>query len=101
MKNNITYILLAFSLVTSTAAISSIQTYRAHGVVKSIDTTNQKITLSQDSVTELGWPIRDMTYTADGKNILNGIKVGQTVDATITANSPYQASVHFLTPTSH
>lgn len=72
--------------------------YRAHGTVVAVSA--EKVTLKQDAVSELGWPARQVTYTADGRTVLNNIQVGQTVDANFTAANPYQASVHFVTPVS-
>ena len=91
----------AFSLVAVSAAQADINTYRAHGTVQQVDASNHKITLSQDAVTELGWPVRTITYNVDGDNVLTGIKAGQKVDATFTAESVYQPSVHFVTPTAY
>lgn len=89
----------AFSLLTATAVQADVDVYHVHGTVTQLDVANHKVTLAQDSVTELGWPVRTMTYKVDGDNILNGIAVGQTVDATFTSDSPYQALIHFITPT--
>ena len=90
-----------FSLIAVSAAHADINTYRTHGTVQQVDASNHKITLSQDAVTELGWPARTITYNVDGSNILTGIKAGQKVDATFTAESAYQPSVHFVTPTAY
>jgi Cu/Ag efflux protein CusF len=90
-----------FSLFAAAAVQADVNTYRVHGTVQQVDATNHKVTLSQDAVTELGWPVRTMTYKVDGDNVLSGVAAGQTVDATFTADSPYQAMIHFITPTSH
>ncbi len=98
-----TILRLATATVLTVAAASSyadVNTYRAHGTIQNIDTTNGKVTLVQDAVTDLGWPVRTMTYRVDGKKILNGIKTGQTVDVTFSTSTPYQASAHFITPVS-
>lgn len=81
------------------AAQADVTTYQTHGVVQSVDATAKTITLKQDAVTELGWPARTMSYSVDGNNILDGITVGETVDVTFTADSPYHADVHFIHPT--
>ncbi|WP_024870528.1 copper-binding protein [Tolumonas lignilytica] len=86
-------------LLFMSVAQADIETYQTHGMVKGIDAANNRITLSQDAVSELGWPQRTMTYNVDGKNILDGVKVGQSVDVSFSADSPYNASVHFVTPT--
>jgi Cu/Ag efflux protein CusF len=94
-----------FAAVAALALVSlssqaTVDTYRAHGSVVAVDTASNKITLKQDAVSELGWPARTMTYTADGSTVLNNVAVGKTVDAVFTASNPYQASVHFVTPVS-
>ena len=90
-----------FSLFAAAASQADVNTYRVHGTVQQIDAANHKVTLAQDAVTELGWPMRTMTYKVDGDGILGGVAAGQSVDATFTADSPYNPSIHFITPTSH
>ena len=90
-----------FSLFAVSAAQAGVETYRVHGTVQQVDAANGKVTLAQDAVTELGWPVRTMTYKVDGDNTLTGISAGQTVDATFTTTSPNQASIQFITPTAH
>ena len=90
-----------FSLFAATAAQADVNTYRVHGTVQQVDAANGKVTLAQDAVTELGWPVRTMTYKVDGNNVLSGIAAGQSVDATFTADSSYQALIHIITPVSH
>lgn len=80
------------------AAQADVGTYETHGVVQNIDASAKTITLKQDAVTELGWPVRTMSYSVDGNNILDGITIGETVDVTFTADSPYNATVHFIHP---
>lgn len=101
MKHSIVRLAAIAALTLAAAsAQASVDTYRAHGTVENIDSANQKITVAQNSVTELGWPARTMTYQINGQKILNNVKVGQTVDVTFTASNPYQASAHFVTPVS-
>lgn len=101
MKNSmIRFAAIAAFSFAAASTQAAVDTYRAHGTVEKIDTANQKITVAQNSVTELGWPARTMTYQVDGQRILNDVKVGQTVDVTFTANNPYQASAQFVTPVS-
>nr|WP_321272284.1 copper-binding protein [uncultured Tolumonas sp.] len=92
-------VVAVFSLFAA-ASQADIDTYRVHGTVQQIDAANHKVTLAQDAVTELGWPMRTMTYKVDGDSILSGVAAGQSVDATFTAESPYNPSLHFITPTS-
>lgn len=89
-----------FSLFTVSAAQAAVETYRAHGTVQQVDAVNGKVTLAQDAVTELGWPVRTMTYKVHGDKTLQGISSGQTVDVIFTTTSPYQAAIQFITPVS-
>ncbi|MBB6056587.1 copper-binding protein [Tolumonas osonensis] len=89
-----------FSLFAATAAQAAVETYRAHGTVQQVDAANGKVVLAQDAVTELGWPVRTMTYKVHGDKTLQGISAGQTVDVTFTTTSPYQAAIQFITPVS-
>lgn len=90
-----------FSLFAVSAAQAAVETYRVHGTVQQIDAANNKVTLTQDAVTELGWPMRTMTYKVNGNSVLGGIAAGQHIDATFTAESPYNPSLHFITPAPH
>lgn len=103
MKHSFSRIAVAtmLSIGAISLAQAHVETYHAHGTVQQIDVAQNKVTLAQNSVSELGWPQRTMTYKVDGNDILKGISKGQTVDATFTADSPYQATVHFVTPVSH
>ena len=85
--------LLSIAAITSQAATTSsstsIVTYRVTGVVQQIDLANNRITLNQDSVTELGWPVRAATYQVNSDNILKAVSPGQKVRATFTAESRF------------
>lgn len=89
-----------FSLFTATAAQADVNIYHVHGTVQQVDATNHQVTLAQDAVSELGWPVRTITYKVDGDNVLTGISAGQSVDASFTADSVSQPLIHFITPTS-
>ena len=89
-----------FSLFAAATSQADINTYRVHGTVQQVDAANHQVTLAQDAVTELGWPMRTMTYKVDGNSILGSVATGQSVDATFTADSPYNPSIHFITPAS-
>ncbi len=96
-----TFARLAAVATLSFAALSAqadVNTYSAHGSVVAVDAADQKITVKQDAVTELGWPARTFTYAADGSNVLKGIAVGQTVDVTFTTSNAFNGSAHFVTP---
>jgi len=95
------YRLLAVAAITSAFALSfaanaDISTYHGHGVVQSIDNSKHTITVKQDSVEDLGWPTRVMTYHLDGDKIAEGVKSGENIDFTFTADSAFNASVHYI-----
>lgn len=101
MKN--TFVRFAAVAALSFAALSAqadVNTYSAHGSVVSIDAANQKVTVKQNAVTELGWPARTFTYTAAGSSVLKNIAVGQTVDVKFTSSNTFNADAHFVTPVS-
>ena len=64
----------------------AVKTYPLHGKIEQIDTDNLTITLAHDAVTELEWPAMTMTFPVAKVQLLNGLSVGQTIDARITAN---------------
>jgi len=95
------YRLLAAAAFTSVLALSvtanaDVTTYHGHGVVQSIDNSKHTMTVKQDSVDDLGWPTRVMTYHLDGSDIATGVKSGENIDFTFTADSPFNASVHYI-----
>jgi Cu/Ag efflux protein CusF len=99
MKTTLYTTLIASTLVfSSQATFAAVETYQVHGVVEHIDAAAKTITLSQNSVTELGWPARTMNYTVDGNNILSKVSQGESVDVTFTADSPYHPVAHFINP---
>ena len=64
----------------------TVKTYPLHGKIEQIDTNNLTITLAHNAVTELAWPAMTMTFPVAKVQLLNGLSVGQTIDARITAN---------------
>ena len=64
----------------------AVKTYPLHGKIEQIDADNLTITLAHDAVTELEWPAMTMTFPVAKVQLLNGLSVGQTIDARITAN---------------
>ena len=64
----------------------TVKTYPLHGKIEQIDTSNLTITLAHDAVTELQWPAMTMTFPVAKVQLLNGLSVGQTIDARITAS---------------
>ena len=101
MKNTI--VRFAAVAALSLAALSSqaaVNTYTAHGSVVAVDAAAQKITVQQNAVTELGWPARTFTYTADGSNVLKNVAVGQSVDVKFTSSNAFDGDAHFVTPVS-
>jgi Cu/Ag efflux protein CusF len=101
MKTTLYAALIASTLaLASQSSFATVETYHVHGVVQHVDAANKTITLSQDAVSELGWPARTMNYTADGNTILSSVTQGESVDVTFTADSPYHPVVHFVNPAS-
>lgn len=99
MKN--TFARFAAVAALSLAALSAqatVNTYNAHGSVVAVDAAAQKITVQQDSVSELGWPARTFTYTTAGSDVLKGISAGQTVDVKFTSSTAFNANAQFVTP---
>ena len=74
---------------SSHASSNSIVTYRVTGIVQHVDLANNRITLNQDSVSELGWPVRATTYQVNSDNLLKVVIPGQKVRATFTAESRF------------
>ncbi|WP_024870520.1 copper-binding protein [Tolumonas lignilytica] len=102
MKNSVSLTALAvFSLITAVAAQAEINSYRVHGTVQQIDEANQQVTLAQDGVSELGWPMRTMTYKVNSNDALKGLAKGQPVDASFTADSPFSPVIHDINKTAH
>ncbi len=99
MKNTFARFVAAVTLsLAALSAHATVNTYTAHGSVVAVDAANQKITVQQDSVSELGWPARTFTYTAAGSNVLKDISAGQTVDVKFTSSNAFNANAHFVTP---
>ncbi len=100
MKTLLRLSAVAALALSAASSFADVNTYRAHGTIQSIDASAGKVTLVQDAVTDLGWPVRTMTYRVDGDHVLDGIKSGQQVDVTFSSTTPYQASAHFIMPVS-
>ena len=56
----------------------------ATGVVQSLDTSAQSVTIAHDPVDALGWPEMTMTFAAPGVD-LSAIKAGDAVTFEVTA----------------
>ena len=50
------------------------------GVVKAIDAKAGTVTLQHGPIPAIGWPAMTMTFKASPPSVINGLKVGQTVD---------------------
>lgn len=88
---------IVFSVAALASQASTITTYRVTGTVQQVDTVNNRIILAQDSVTELGWPVRIMSYQVNSNGVLKNITVGQQVRATFTAESKYNPILRSVT----
>ncbi|MDD2341334.1 MAG: copper-binding protein [Tolumonas sp.] len=85
------------TLFTTTICNASIHTYHVNGTVKQVNLTNNTVVLIQDSVIELGWPKRIMSYHVNSANILKNINSGENVSAVFTAESAYNPVIHSIT----
>ncbi len=91
-----------FTLIASVVAFSAfnfanadVETYQGHGVVQSVDQAAHTISVKQDAVTDLGWPVKVQSYTIDGSKIAEGVKAGEAIDFTFTADSA-SPSIHYI-----
>lgn len=96
MKTNLLAAVALSSAFIISAANASVETYKSEGVVQSVNMQAHTITIQQDSVTELGWPARTVSYSIDGSNIAQGVKAGDKVDFNFTAESLYNPSIHYI-----
>ena len=76
----------------------AVKTYPLHGKIEQIDTDNLTITLAHDAVTELAWPAMTMTFPVAKVQLLNGLSVGQTINARITANEGESPMIQVIKP---
>ena len=95
--NKLTFISAAFlsAIALSSTTQAGVETYQGHGIVQSIDKVAQTITIKQDAVSELGWPVRVQSYSIDGKTIAEGVKTGEAIDFNFTADS-LSPSIHYI-----
>jgi len=92
MKYGFLSVIAFGSVLAVSAANAAVETYTGHGVVQSVN--ENTITIQQDAVTELGWPVRTMSYTVDGSTIAQGVKAGESVDFKFSADSVYHPEMH-------
>ncbi|WP_320726414.1 cation efflux system protein CusF [Enterobacter sp. 118C5] len=60
---------------------ASEQIIHGKGVVKAVDLTNKKITISHDAIPAIGWPAMTMRFTfTDADESINALKPGSQVD---------------------
>ncbi|MGS6418580.1 cation efflux system protein CusF [Enterobacter rongchengensis] len=53
----------------------------ATGVVKAVDLTNKKVTISHEAIPEIGWPAMTMRFTfIQADESINALKVGNRVN---------------------
>ena len=56
------------------------RTHRTTGVVKSVDTKNNTVTLAHEPVASLKWPAMTMTFKAADPKLVEGLTVGKKVE---------------------
>lgn len=60
---------------------ASEQVITGTGIVKDIDLTNKKVTISHEAIPEIGWPAMTMRFTfIEADESINALKVGSHVD---------------------
>ncbi|HDR2621419.1 TPA: cation efflux system protein CusF [Enterobacter chuandaensis] len=60
---------------------ASEQIIHGKGVVKAVDLTNKKITISHDAIPAIGWPAMTMRFTfTNADESINALKPGSQVD---------------------
>lgn len=60
---------------------ASEQVITGTGIVKDIDLTNKKVTISHEAIPEIGWPAMTMRFTfIQADESINALKVGSHVD---------------------
>jgi Cu(I)/Ag(I) efflux system periplasmic protein CusF len=59
-------------------------THKATGVVKSVDTKSNTVTLAHEPVSSLKWPAMTMAFKADDPKLVQGLTTGQKVSFEFT-----------------
>ena len=57
---------------------------KSAGVVKAIDTKANTVTIQHGPIPAVGWPAMTMTFKARPATLLDGLKLGETVDFDVT-----------------
>src|SRR5450432_1522268 len=57
---------------------------KSTGVVKAIDAKADTVTIQHGPIPAVGWPAMTMTFKAKPATLLDGLKVGETVDFDVT-----------------
>jgi len=57
---------------------------KSTGVVKAIDTKADTVTIQHGPIPAVGWPAMTMTFKAKPATLLDGLKIGETVDFSAT-----------------
>ncbi|EHN8921427.1 cation efflux system protein CusF [Enterobacter asburiae] len=67
--------------MSSTSEGTSEQLITGTGIVKDIDLTNKKVTISHEAIPAIGWPAMTMRFTfIQADESINALKVGSHVD---------------------
>lgn len=67
--------------MSSTSEGTSEQLITGAGIVKDIDLTNKKVTISHEAIPAIGWPAMTMRFTfIQADESINALKVGSHVD---------------------
>jgi len=68
----------------STSGAAAAKSGKSTGVVKAIDTKADTVTIQHGPIPAVGWPAMTMTFKAKPATLLDGLKVGETVDFDVT-----------------
>lgn len=67
--------------VNAASDMTSEHIINATGVVKAVDLTNKKVTISHEAIPEIGWPAMTMRFTfIQADESINALKVGNRVN---------------------
>ena len=67
--------------MNSSSEATSEQLITGTGIVKDVDLTNKKVTISHEAIPEIGWPAMTMRFTfIQADESINALKVGSHVD---------------------
>jgi len=70
--------------MSATPATPAAKSGQGTGMVKAIDAAAHTVTIQHGPIPAVGWPAMTMTFKAKPATLLEGLKVGETVDFSVT-----------------